>query len=179
MGPMVERNRVARPAESPWRQRIVLALVGLVALVLVYLFVRAVVPRWWAQRMANVIDGKLAFGSFVGFVIGLVFTLLPLIVLWIGWRWRRRWQWMVGVLVVAALAAAPNLATLGIVYGTGNAAHAGERTLDVDGPGFRGGSLIGAIVAFLLMGGIWYLAASRRRNQRQATRYRHELEDRA
>ena len=36
--------------------------------------------------------------------------------------------------------------TLGIVLGISDAAHAGDRILDVEGPGFRLWSLIGAIV---------------------------------
>ena len=53
--------------------------------------------------------------------------------------------------------------TLSIVVGTGNAAHAGDRVLDVEAPAFRGGSLAGAILAGLLLAGIAYLLISRER----------------
>jgi hypothetical protein len=78
-------------------------------------------------------------------------------------------------LVVAALLATPNLLTLGVVLGSGGAAHAGERTLDVDAPGFRASSLIGAIavlVAFFLAG---HLVASRGRSRRRVEGLREKI----
>jgi uncharacterized membrane protein YccC len=79
---------------------------------------------------------------------------------------------------VAILLALPNLLTLGIVLGSGKAAHAGERTLDVDAPGFRGatlGAVIAAVIAFLL----WeYLMYSRRRARDQVHRLRAQLKAR-
>ncbi len=47
--------------------------------------------------------------------------------------------------------AIPNLMTLSIVLGNNNAAHAGERILDVDAPAFRGASLVGAIAAVAIL----------------------------
>lgn len=168
-----------RTDESPWRRRALFAIGALVAGIVAWLVVRAVVPRWWSHRMGNVIDQRLAFGSFVGIVIGLIFTVLPLLVLCFGWRFRRSsWPWLVGVVVAAALVASPNLATLGVVLGSGSAAHAGERTLDVEAPGFRGGSLVGAVVGVVLVVGIVFLARSRRLNIDRARRYRDELDGR-
>ena len=65
------------------------------------------------------------------------------------------------------LLASPNLLTLGIVIGSGKAAHAGERTLDVDAPGFRGARLAGAIVAVLTLVAVEYLLVSRRWSRRK------------
>jgi hypothetical protein len=53
--------------------------------------------------------------------------------------------------------------TLGIVLGRGNAAHAGDRILDVEAPAFRGGTLAGALLAAALVLLIGYLVTSRRR----------------
>ncbi len=66
--------------------------------------------------------------------------------------------------------AIPNLMTLGIVAGNGSAAHAGERILDVEGPGFRAATLIGAILAVVAAIGIRYLIDSRRRARARAGR---------
>jgi hypothetical protein len=63
--------------------------------------------------------------------------------------------------------AIPNLLTLGIVIGSGRAAHAGERTLDVDAPGFRGAGLAGAITAALVVAAVEYLLVSRRWTRRR------------
>ena len=83
--------------------------------------------------------------------------------------------WLVAAAVVLAI---PNLMTLGIVFGTRSAAHAGERILDVEGPGFRGGSLIGAVLGVAFVGVIVYLVTSRRASRRRAARLRDELDTR-
>lgn len=145
-----------------------LAAIGVLALLLAWWIGAAVIPRWWAQRIGGIVDGRLTVGTLVGIATGAVFTALPLIVLAVGWRLRKGWKRLVGFVLVAALAAFPNLATLGIVFGDGNAAHAGDRILDVDGPGFRGGSLVGAVVAVIVAAGVAALAWSRRRNKNLA-----------
>jgi hypothetical protein len=58
--------------------------------------------------------------------------------------------------------------TLGIVLGTGSGAHAGDRILDVEAPGFRGATLAGALIATGLVAVAWYLISSRRRALRRA-----------
>lgn len=150
-------------------------VVGLAMLAIAYLVGAAVVPRWWAQRIGNVIDGRLLFGNLLGFTIGFAFTLLPMFVLYLGWRFKKSWKRAIGFLVAAFVVAAPNVMTLGIVVGSGNAAHAGERILDVDGPGFRGGSLVGAIVAVVVGLVLIWLIGSRRRNKRKAGELEAEL----
>ena len=47
--------------------------------------------------------------------------------------------------------------TLGIVVGSGGGAHAGERILDVEGGGFRAGSLMGAMLAVVLVSAVAFL----------------------
>ncbi len=56
--------------------------------------------------------------------------------------------------------------TLGIVLGTGNAAHAGERILDVEAPAFRGATLAGALIALGMIGFVAFLMMSRRESRR-------------
>lgn len=171
-----ERALGASSSDRNIGRRVLLVVIGAAVLVISYLIGAAVMPRWWAQRVSNVIDGRLIFGNMLGFSVGLVFTLLPLFILATGWRFRKSWKRAAGTVVVALLAAAPNLLTLGIVIGSGNAAHAGERILDVDGPGFRGGSLIGAIVGALIGLALLWLIGSRRRNKRKAHDLKLELD---
>jgi hypothetical protein len=71
--------------------------------------------------------------------------------------------------------AAPNLLTLSVVLGAGNAAHAGERTFDVEAPGFRGSSLVGAVAAVLAVVMLALLLRSRRRSREDAYALRAEL----
>ena len=98
--------------------------------------------------MGSVVDGSLTVGALYGLFIGFVFTVAPLLLLLVVWKWRspdRTWLGWLGWLVLVVLLAAPNLMTLGIVLGISDAAHAGDRTLDVEGPGFRLWTLIGVI----------------------------------
>ena len=158
------------------RRRVVMGVVGLVVVVGTWLLGAAVLPRWWAQRMGDIIDGRLTLGSLLGITIGSVFTVLALAVVGLGWRVREGWRRALLTLVIVALAAAPNLMTLGIVLGDGNAAHAGERILDVDGPGFRGGTLVGTIIGVLVALAFAFLAASRTRNKRKAKNLKAQLD---
>ena len=131
------------------RHRLVVVLLG-------GLVASATVPRWWAQRVGNQVDGSLTQGTLLGLFYGFVFTLLPLAVLVLILRWRTTWRWVVFAVALAVILALPNLMTLGIVVGRGNAAHAGDRILDVEAPAFRGGTLAGALFACALIGFVAY-----------------------
>jgi MFS family permease len=163
--------------EGHFLRRVVVAAVIVVVLVLGFFIGSAVIPRWWAQRISNVIDGRIVFGSFLGIVFGFLFTFLPLVLLRLGLRFRKGRRRALALVAAAVALAAPNLATLGIVLGSGDAAHAGERILDVDGPGFRGGSLVGAILGGLAALGLAWLVRSRRKNKERAAELRAELAD--
>lgn len=149
---------------TPWSRRLLTIVMAAVVAVVAYLIAAAVIPRWWAQRVANVVGGSLTVGALYGLFIGFVFTLVPLLVVALAFRFhgaRRSWKGWVGWLTVALLLAAPNLMTLGIVLGRGDAAHDGDRILSVEGNGFRMWSLIGAIAAVLAFGALLYLIRSR------------------
>jgi MFS family permease len=173
-------NEVSTPTEpatdrlGQLKRRVIIGVIGLVVLVGGWYIGAAVMPRWWAQRLGDLIDGRLTLGTFLGVVLGSVFAVLPLVALWSGWRFRRTWRRAAGTFVVALLLAAPNLLTLGIVVGDGNAAHAGERILDVDGPGLRGGTLVGAVVGVLAALAFTFLVKSRARNKRKFRELRSE-----
>ena len=118
--------------------------------------------------MGDQVSGSIASGTSLGLFYGFVFTLLPLAALALGLWLIRSWKWRAAVLAVVVVLAAPNLMTLGIVLGTGSGAHAGDRILDVEAPGFRGATLAGALVAAGLVAVAWYLISSRRRALRRA-----------
>ena len=92
-----------------------LAIVGVLV---IYLIGAAVIPRWWARRIGNVVDGRLSTGAAAGVFFGVLFTILPLLLLWAAWRFRRRTLalWFVVLAIVLAI---PNLMTLAIVLGGG------------------------------------------------------------
>ena len=162
----------SEPEERGTRPVTVLVALG-VALVAL-LAASAFLPRWWSHRIGNQADGSFTNGIGLGLFYGFSFTLLALVLLVIGLRRIRGWKGRLVLLGVALLIASPNLITLGIVLGPGGAAHAGERTLDVDAPGFRSSSLIGAIVAVLLVLATWFLLRSRRHAKEESARLRNE-----
>jgi glucan phosphoethanolaminetransferase (alkaline phosphatase superfamily) len=168
------------PAEAEsgrdWGRRTVWAAVALVVIVVTGLIASATVPRWWAQRVGDQVNGSITQGTLLGLFYGFVFTILPIAVILLVLRWRRTWRWVVFALVLAILLALPNLMTLGIVIGRGNAAHAGDRILDVEAPAFRGGTLAGALLAVLLVGFVAYLLVSRDRAHSSARGARAERE---
>ena len=152
-------------------------LVGLGVALVVLLAASAFLPRWWSHRIGNQADGSFTNGIGLGLFYGFTFTLLAVVLLVVGLRRIRSWKGRLILLGVALLIASPNLITPGIVLGPGDAAHAGERTLDVDAPGFRSSSLIGAIVAVLLVVAVLLLLGSRRRAKEESARLRQEREE--
>jgi hypothetical protein len=169
-----------KPDQTPQRRTRVWVVLGCVAGGLALAWVGAAfLPRWWAHRVADQVDGSIAQGIGVGLFYGFVFTLLPLALLWWGMRRVSRWKTRLFVVAAALVLALPNLLTLGIVLGRGNAAHAGDRTLDVDAPGFRGAVLAGAIVAVVALVALIGLLRSRRRARLDARRLEAELRSRS
>jgi glucan phosphoethanolaminetransferase (alkaline phosphatase superfamily) len=169
---------MAAEAESGpnWGRRAVWGGVALVVVLLGGLIASATVPRWWAQRVGHQVDGSITQGTLLGLFYGFVFTFVPIAIIVLILRWRRSWRWVLFALVVAILVALPNLMTLGIVIGRGNAAHAGDRILDVEAPAFRGGTLAGALLAAGLVAFVAYLVVSRGRAHSSARRAREELD---
>ena len=170
-----------QPTAPPQRntgQRVVVWL-SIAAIVIVLVLIGAqVIPRWWSHRVASVVDGSLSTGALYGLFIGFVFTLVPLVLLALVIRYRREgrsWKGWIGWFVLVLLTAAPNLMTLGIVIGRSGAAHAAERTFDVEAPGFRLWSLIGVIAGALAMALLVYLVRSRGWFRDENERMRREM----
>lgn len=174
---MTEAQQPATQTESRLGRKLLLvALVGMVV-VASYVFAVSVLPRWWAQQVGAQVDGDLTTGGLLGFMYGFLSTFLPLLVLGLVWRLARHSTlgWVVGA-AVALVLAAPNLITLGIAVGNGSAAHAADRTLDVEAPWFRGGMVVGVVVAALLASYVAYVLASRARAHARERAARDRLE---
>ncbi len=176
--PEATDRATAASQRSPLRRRVLIGAGVLVGIVLIYYIGGATIPRWWAQRIGDQVNGSITAGIALGLFYGIVFTFLPLFVLTFALRRRRSWRaraWLVGLAVLLAL---PNLFTLGIVIGNSSAAHAGERTLDVRAPDFRGATLAGAIIGAAAVVGLRYLLMSRRRAKEREAALRGELRSR-
>ena len=180
MNEIEERSAAADVDErANWGRRLLWAGGLFVAVVIATLIVSATVPRWWAQRVGDQVDGSIVQGTGLGLVYGFVFTFLPIMALILLLRWRTTWKTVIVAVLLGLLLALPNLMTLSIVLGQGNAAHAGDRILDVEAPAFRGGSLAGAMVAAVLAGFIAYVLWSRDLARSRERRAREELRDAA
>jgi MFS family permease len=165
------------PANKPdWSKRILVGLGVIVALAVLAFLGAAFLPRWWSHLIGRQVSGSMTVGVALGLFYGFLFTLLPLLVGRWGFHKRRPWKHWAAWAVATVLVAAPNLLTLGIVIGRGGGAHAAERTLDVDAPGFRNASLAGAIVAVVAIVAIAYLLHSRHRAQERLAKLRASKE---
>jgi hypothetical protein len=159
----VTEHQTPSPQGTDWKHSLMVWGGFTVAFLVAGLLAAAFVPRWWAHRVGDQANESFAGGIMLGLFYGFVFTVLPLLLIVWGIRRRRSGRMWLFILAGAALLALPNLMTLGIVFGPGGAAHAGERTLDVKAPGFRNASLAGALLAATAIGFVWYLLSSRRR----------------
>jgi hypothetical protein len=146
-----------------WSRRLKIWGAVTVAFLLALIIGGAFIPRWWAHRVGDQANESFTGGIMLGLFYGFVFTLLPLLLIVWGIRRRRSGRMWLWILAGAALLALPNIFTLGVVLGPGGAAHAGERTFDVNAPGFRNATLAGALLAVAAIGFVWYLLSSRRR----------------
>lgn len=185
--PAVRITRVSENRDEPTREgqsgpslrnRLLLWAGVLLAIVVAYYVAAAWLPRWWSHRVADQVDGSLSAGIGIGLFYGFVFTFIPLLILTFAMRRRRSWKARGWIAAAALVLALPNLMTLGIVIGNSSAAHAGERTLDVDAPNFRASSLIGAIVGVVAVIGVRYLLLSRSRAKEREHKLRDELKGR-
>ena len=120
-------------------------------------------------------------GVMWGLLFGFFCVLIPLLLFFSSWRLRNRRHLhfaSVGALVLGVIFAIPNLLTLTVVLGGNNAAHAGERILDVDGPGFRGASTVGAVVGVIAFLGLLALRYAYRKRGEELSRVRGDLNQR-
>ena len=166
-------------AEANWSRRLLIGGGIAAVIVIAILLASAAVPRWWAHRIGDRVDGSITQGVLVGLFFGFLFTFLALVVFIFVMRRGRTVKAIAVGLAAALVLASPNLMTLGIVLGVGSGAHAGDRTLDVEAPAFRGATLAGAIVAGLLASYLWYLLASRDRARWARRRAEARLEEAA
>jgi uncharacterized membrane protein (DUF485 family) len=175
----LERRIREQPDVTPhrWVRRIVLVIVLIGVAYLVYLMSAAFFPRWWAQRVADQVGGSFTRGTTWGLFYGVVFTAVPLLLLAQVRRGFFSWAWRGIVALVAIALAAPNWLTLSVVAGNSNAAHAGERIMDVDAPGFRAATLIGVLVGAVLVIGFTVVTMRLKSRRNEVKRLKHERDD--
>lgn len=155
-----------------WKTKGIIAVVVLVLLVLSYFMWVEFVPRWWGQRVGHAAKGTFRWGIIWGLFAGIFSTAVPLSIGLLAFHKHFTWKWRIVLLVGALILAAPNLMTAGIVWGSSNGAHAGDRIMDVDAPGFRGATLIGVIIGVVIAGAVEVGRHVRRRNASELAKLR-------
>ena len=114
-----------------------------------------------------------------GFGVGLVFTLIPLLILAQARRRFFSWTGRAILLVVAIIVALPNWLTMAVALGRSKSAVDGRILLDQSGQGFRDGSAAGAIIGAvlgLILVGFGMRLGQRRRQVAELKRKVGELE---
>lgn len=161
---------------------LVLILVLAASVVLAYGIAREFLPRRWSEEIVGVVDASRARGLMYGFGVGLVFTLIPVLVLAQARRRFFSWTGRAIVLVVAIILALPNWLTMAVAIGRSKSSVDGRILLDQSGPGFRDGSAAGAVIGALLgliIVGFGMRLGQRRRQVAELRRKVGELEHRA
>ena len=170
-----DRPTTSKSGMPSWLKRVIMFVILGAVLVIVYFILAAFLPRWWAERIGELSDRGFARGITWGLFLGGLCTLVPLLLVLpaILFRHKRGGRVIAGIAALLALLfALPNLMTLSVVLGGNSAAHAGERIMDVEAPGFRGASLVGAIIATLVFVGVVVLTDQYRRRGRQLAQAR-------
>ncbi|MCD4850156.1 hypothetical protein LN996_04985 [Arthrobacter sp. AK01] len=164
---MTEQAQVPAQKKRNWGVKIILILVALLVAVAAYFILGAILPRWWSDVIAGQIRRDLGASVLVGMFYGFVFTFIPLLVAWQATRKSITWPWKIAIVLVAVAIATPNLLTAGIVFGSTESAHAGQRTLSVDAGFFTTWTAVSAIAALLIFIAVTILWALWRRRGKQ------------
>lgn len=146
---------------------LVLILVLVAVGYLAYGAARAFFPRWWAEQVGMEVAGNYTRGMILGLGVGSVFTFIPLLLLAQARRRFFSWTWRIIVALLAVAFALPNWLTVAVAVGTSRAAQDGRIIMTAEGPGFRNGSalgaIIGAVLGLLVVGTSMRLAQQRKR----------------
>lgn len=151
--PVVEETAVEHVAEEETRplSRRLLPWLFLVLGVLGALIALAqLVPGWWSNFIAGLVDGYSARGAGWGAAMGFVFTYAATMLIGHAFHKWSSWKAPIALVVGGLIVAAPNLFTLWINHGPTTAARTANALLDRSAPLFRGASLAGAAGGLVL-----------------------------
>jgi hypothetical protein len=162
-----------------WLSRLILWLAAAVLGLALVVIAGAYLPGRWADLVAEVVAANWTAGVLGGVAFGVVFSVLPLLVLRSAVRRHHRWPARLVRLGDAVLLAVPNLLTLGVVSRGGRDGEAARAVFDVRAPGFAWGTLIGVMAGTALVVISWALLAGRRRRLHELHDLRTRLELRA
>ncbi|MFZ2512158.1 MAG: hypothetical protein WAW85_13855 [Gordonia sp. (in: high G+C Gram-positive bacteria)] len=154
-----------------WAKKVLIGVGGVALVIIAYFILAAFLPRWWAGHIGSLVDGSFTRGTSAGLLYGAAGTAITLVLLILaGLALATHRRVAAAVLAgIGVLASIPNLLTLSVVAGTSNSAHAGERIFDVEAPAFRGATLLGVLLGFLIGAAIgFFIYRYRSRGRRLA-----------
>ncbi|MFT4086030.1 MAG: hypothetical protein QM658_02570 [Gordonia sp. (in: high G+C Gram-positive bacteria)] len=152
------------------KTKLIAGAVLLVLVVITYWILQRFLPQWWGVGMAHRINGSFSSGTSFGLLFGIIGVALPLILLMFAvfvYRKGPRHIYSIVLALIALALTVPNLLTLAVVASDGSGARAGEAALDYNGAGFRGATLIGAIIGLLIGLAVDFYVIGRRREKRK------------
>ncbi|MFD4367209.1 hypothetical protein [Rhodococcus sp. NPDC058521] len=164
-------SATANTGMPAWAKKAIGITVLVIELVIAYFILAAYLPRAWAQNVGSLAGGSVAKGVLWGLVFGVLCSFVPLLLFQGAWMTipRRRFKPVqIGLVALGVIVMIPNLLTSSVVMGDNNAAHAGERILDVYAPGFRGATLVGVILGVLLFLAVAAITVTYRRRRAEA-----------
>ncbi|MGC0251676.1 hypothetical protein [Pseudactinotalea sp. Z1748] len=162
--PAARKNRSDVP--PAWLRTSALVTGSAVLIILLVLVAAATLPSWWASTVGRQADGVSAAGILWGLFYGVVFTLVPMVLILVAIRVHWHWKVRLGVGAGALLLLLPNLLTLAVALGLSESTREARTVLTVQAPNFGVATLIGVLTTLLLGGGaallIYRMGASRR-----------------
>lgn len=149
-----------------WLRTSAMVVGALLLIALLVLVAATTLPSWWASTVGRQVDGVAAAGILWGLAYGVVFTLVPLVLVMLAVRARWHWKIRLGIGIGALLVLLPNLLTLAVSLGATENTRAARTVLAVQAPNFRGATLIGVLGTAMLGAGVallvYRMTASRR-----------------
>jgi len=143
-------DEVAEEPTRPLSRRLLPWLLLVVGVLAALTVLAQLVPRWWSEFIANLVDGYTARGAGWGAAIGFVFTYAATMLIGHAVHKWQSWKAPLALVIGGLVVAAPNLFTLWINHGPTTAAQTANALLDRSAPLFRGASLAGAAAGLVL-----------------------------
>ena len=162
-----ERPNKDRNAPPRWLRLAAVIAAGAVTVVVLVLIGAAVLPTWWAQTVGRQVDGVGAAGVLWGLAYGIIFTLIPILVVMLLIRVRWNWKVRLGIGIAALVALMPNLLTLTISIAASQDTRTARTQMIIEAPNFRGATLAGVIATLVLSAAAVYLTRTLMSSRRE------------
>jgi hypothetical protein len=145
-----EDEELEEEESTPWTKHLLPWALLVLAVLICLIALAQLVPGWWSQFIAGLVDGYSGRGAGWGAGIGFLFTYIATLMIGHAVHKWANWKAPVALVIGGLIVAAPNLFTLWINHGPTTAARTANALLDRTAPLFRGASLAGAAAGLAL-----------------------------